>query len=411
LSAHAETQDDRPGRAPAEGARLHALDGLRGAAAVAVVAFHVVSFAALPPAFTRVFDASPFGAFANGPAAVHVFFVLSGFVLALSLARDGGAGGVARYYARRVLRIHPPYVAAVLFAWSASQLVVPAVPPARAAQLGIPWVHVAADRLPLALAFPSMAFGLLPVGWSLFVEMAMSLLFPLLLLVARRVHPLVLVAIGAALLVPIDRRVSFLVFTLDFALGIALCLGHARIARWIGRLPAWAAAVWMLAGLQVLQLPQLLGWDATRWNQLAQGAPPKTLVALAIGAALLVAGAAHLPAVQRLLTAPVARFYGRISYSLYLVHLTVLLVPLALLRGGDTPIPAALVLPAFAAVLAVSTALAALGHRFVEAPSIRLGKKFGDGPPRAVAQKLGDGPRRADPADATDATDAGGARR
>jgi peptidoglycan/LPS O-acetylase OafA/YrhL len=361
---------DTEAPAPTGDLRLHALDGLRGAAAVVVVAFHVVSFANVPPRFDAIWQATPFGALANGPAAVHLFFVLSGCVLALSLARDPGTGGVARYYVRRVFRIQPPYVAAVLLAWFASQWVMTA----NAAELGIPWARVPAARLPLALAFPSMAFGLLPVGWSLYVEMAMSALFPLLLFVARRTHVLVVIAIALALLQPIDRRLSFLVFTIDFALGIALATERARISDWLGRLPTWFAIVWMAIGLQLLQLPQMLGWQATRWNQLAQGAAPRVLLAMAIGSAVLVAGAMHLPAVQRVFSTALARYYGRISYSLYLVHLTVLLVPMSALRLGEGAIPMPLVLPVFAAVLAISTGLAALGYRFVEAPAIAAGR-------------------------------------
>jgi peptidoglycan/LPS O-acetylase OafA/YrhL len=354
--------------------RLHALDGLRGAAAVVVVAFHVVSFVKVPPRFDAIWQATPFGALVNGPAAVHLFFVLSGCVLALSLARDAGPAGVARFYVRRIFRIQPPYVAAVLLAWFASQWVVPVGNPARLAEIGIPWVRVPGARLPLALAFPSMAFGLLPVGWSLFVEMAMSLLFPLLLLVARRTHVLVLLAVALALLVPIDRRLSFLVFTIDFALGIALLQQRERIARWLGRLPGWFAIVWMAIGLQLLQLPQMLGWQATRWNQLAQGGTPRPLLAMALGSAVLVAGAMHLPAARRIFSTPLAGFYGRISYSLYLVHLTVLLVPISVLRLGDEGIPPSLAVPVFVGVLAISTALAALGYRFVEVPAIAAGR-------------------------------------
>ena len=82
----------------------------------------------------------------------------------------------------------------------------------------------------------------------------------------------------------------------------------------------------------------------------------------------------HLPAVRRIFSTPLARFYGRISYSLYLVHLTVLLVAISALRLGEDGISPSLALPAFAAVLAISTALAALGYRYVEAPAIAAGR-------------------------------------
>jgi peptidoglycan/LPS O-acetylase OafA/YrhL len=95
---------------------------------------------------------------------------------------------------------------------------------------------------------------------------------------------------------------------------------------------------------------------------------------MALGSAVLVAGVMHLPAIREFFSTPLARFYGRISYSLYLVHLTVLLVPISALRLGEGQIPLWLALPVFAAVLAVSTALAALGYRFVEAPAIAAGR-------------------------------------
>ena len=78
-----------PGASP----RLHALDGLRGVAALVVVAFHVLDYVALPRSLFSVWLMSPLGIFVNGPGAVHVFFVMSGFVLALASLRDPGLAG------------------------------------------------------------------------------------------------------------------------------------------------------------------------------------------------------------------------------------------------------------------------------------------------------------------------------
>src|SRR5262245_20415440 len=101
---------------PVEGHRPE-LDGLRGLAAVVVVAFHTFQHVTLSESARTLWLLTPLGALVNGPGAVHVFFVLSGFVLAGALARDARPARLPRYYVRRWFRIHPPYAAAVLFAW------------------------------------------------------------------------------------------------------------------------------------------------------------------------------------------------------------------------------------------------------------------------------------------------------
>jgi len=345
--------------------RIHALDGLRGAAAVAVVAFHVFLIVDLSELASAVVLATPLGLLVNGPGAVHVFFVLSGYVLAIALSRDEAPGRLARFYVRRVFRIHPAYVAAVLFAWVVSS--------------GYPlWrfhcgFHIPGALLPRALMFPSMAFGMLPVGWSLYVELAMSLVFPLLFLLVRRLHPAAALAVAALLLIDFSPITSFLRFALDFALGASLYRERERVARGMNRLPAAGKFALLVAAGLLLQAPYALAALRGGHAGLERGHSPQTVVLMASGSALLVVTSLHVAPLARLFQAPLARFFGRISYSLYLVHLTVLTV----LRcpGGTealvSPLQGVLL---FAVTLAISTALAMLGQRFVEEPAIRAGR-------------------------------------
>jgi peptidoglycan/LPS O-acetylase OafA/YrhL len=348
--------------------RAPSLDGLRGAAAVAVVAFHCFEATALPDRARALWLASPLGILVNGPGAVHLFFVLSGYVLTLTLLRERGAAGLTRYYLRRLFRIQPPYMAAVLFAWAVSALYAPG---GRVSVAGMRIVHVAAARLPVALAFPSMAFGQLPVGWSLYVETWMSIIFPLWLAIARRVHPLAPLALGIGLAWLHHPWLRFLVFTLDFALGIALYLERARCARWLGRLGRLRWALWVLAALALIQAPYALAWQRMGRAELLRGHDPTVVLCMGLGSAMLVAAVLYAPALRRLFSRAVAIFAGRVSYSLYLVHFPVLA---GLLSARGASVPAALGAPFFAIVLALSTALAWLGFRFVEQPAIRAGR-------------------------------------
>ena len=97
--------------ATADPARVEALDGLRGFAILAVVAFHAMFLdvgllGGARPAPTDVYPTLAL----LGWCGVDVFFVLSGFLITGILLRSKGAPGYFRnFYARRALRIFPLY--------------------------------------------------------------------------------------------------------------------------------------------------------------------------------------------------------------------------------------------------------------------------------------------------------------
>ena len=348
--------------------RLLALDGLRGVAALAVFFYHSIAFVPVPDAARPWIDWTPLGPLFNGPGAVHVFFVLSGLVLTLSLQADTGRGRLPRYWVRRVFRIHPPYVVAVLIAWAANA----AIGATALFDPELGWRRVPAWRLPVALAFPSMAFGLLPVGWSLFVELAMSAVFPLLFWLGRRLHPCVPLLVALLFLGDLDPRFVFLRFTIDFAIGIALALEADRVGRAMRALPRFVPALAACAGLVMLQLPLMGALARVGYTGLERGHTPDAVAMFAIGAALLIIGTLHSARLHRWLASAPARFLGRISYSFYLVHHTILIVLVMLARGAGGSLEQLLV----ACILALLLSLLAgeLGWRFVEAPSIRAGR-------------------------------------
>jgi peptidoglycan/LPS O-acetylase OafA/YrhL len=80
--------------------RLECLDGLRGVLAVYVLLGHMAPFAVLPGWFQD--------AVSHGSAAVDMFFMLSGLVIAHSLERSGGRAGP--FLVARVARIFPVFL-------------------------------------------------------------------------------------------------------------------------------------------------------------------------------------------------------------------------------------------------------------------------------------------------------------
>ena len=357
---------------PLTGTRELALDGLRGAGAIAVFGYHLFDFFPVGEGLRAAVLASPLGFLINGLGALHVFFVLSGFVLALSFSRDTRHGRVWRFYLRRIFRIHPTYVAGVLFAWTMTLGMTPLGSALRPGLASTACFHVPTALLPRALLAPSVAFGQLPVGWSLFVELAMSLVFPLMVWLAASTHPVLLVAAGFWLLRPIDPRAGFLIFTIDFALGIALFQLAAPLERWSEGASRAARALWIAAAVGLLQAPYAVSWWTTGQSGMTHRYEPQMIIPLAFGAALLVAASLYLPAVRRLFSVRWIAALGAVSFSFYLVHFSVLLWSTCRITGSDPPLYAILLVAVIG--FAVSTGIAVLGYRCVELPSIALGR-------------------------------------
>lgn len=300
---------------------VQGLDGLRGLAALYVVLFHcwLYTFPGYPDsAAPGWLDVLMFGRLA-----VVFFLVLSGFSLAISPARHGWrTEGVARFLRRRAWRILPPYWAALAMSLVISSFVVPA------SHFGPP---TGASLLVYGLVAQDMVTAPTPNGafWSIGVEAELYLLFPLLLLIRRKSNAAVMVACVALPVIVVGLTATganpvegdnWLAPHLApvFAAGLAGA-GVVVASDRVRRLPwSWFA---VLAAVPVLVLGAVQGsvWTVNHyfWVDLA--------IAPAM-AMLLAAVATGRPAVLvRLLTTRPLRSLGGFSYSLYLIHLPVVM--------------------------------------------------------------------------------------
>ena len=118
----------RLARITTSGDVIHEVDGLRCVAMILVLLHHLLAYFAIhggrwgavsfPSDWRRVTDSSAVARlYYSGFVGVEMFFVISGFVLALPFARHLLQGGTAvalrAYYKRRLWRLEPPYVIAV----------------------------------------------------------------------------------------------------------------------------------------------------------------------------------------------------------------------------------------------------------------------------------------------------------
>ncbi|MGW5156298.1 acyltransferase family protein [Nonomuraea wenchangensis] len=295
------------------GTRLGGLDGIRGLAALFVVLHHcwLLSFPGFPA------DTGPgwAGWLLYGHFAVVVFIALSGFSLAVSPARSGWRlGGLRRFARRRAWRILPPYWAALLFS------------------LAVAWLLVPQPGQPVPTAKTVVVYGLLlqdvigspsPNGalWSIAVEAQLYFVFPLLLLLVRRLGAWAMVGVVAVVVVAVGVLAAYVPavgllmrLTPQFAVLFAAGVLAAGVLRARTRFPLHWAAAGAAVPVLVLIVVQGSEWTVANffWVDLA----------LAPAAGLLLAAVAlgrPRPLVRLLDTRPV-RALGSFSYSLYLVH-------------------------------------------------------------------------------------------
>jgi peptidoglycan/LPS O-acetylase OafA/YrhL len=340
--------------------RLQELDSLRGVASLTVVWHHwiwifrdaVVPWYILP--------------FVSGREAVILFFVLSGFVLSLGSPVTSPAQYV-EFALRRIGRIYLPFVAAIALSGVCCVLFL-----GRSLPLADWYYDSWHEPVSLAIVLKELTLSptvtLNPSFWSLSYEIAISLLFPSFWWLMRR-RPgawSVTALVGCKLIdVWVWRRgfgstyVGMLLYYLTFFMfGVALARGRHLLSRKVENMSG--AILWSALGVSLaVYVNSILLHLQTR----------KTDMLTAIGAAGLIT-LCQSPRISIGLRSRVARFFGRVSYSLYLVHGVVLLALLDMFFGR---------LPKWGMGVLYGVVSVALSYLFclaVEEPAHRLGKRW-----------------------------------
>jgi peptidoglycan/LPS O-acetylase OafA/YrhL len=350
----------------APGGRIASLDGLRGIAASMVVISHAVSALAKEPMESIALHRSALALISNGGGGVHIFFVLSGFCLAGPALGALGVQTLSRFYVRRALRIYLPYVVGLGIAWILSGWVYERTGDLdilSRSMVDLRRIHISPEELMYSLRFPGEAFIQLPVGWTLRIEGIFSILMPGMIWVALRGHWAILVALGIpSMWIDAQTDWDFLRFTIDFSLGIAIYRERKSLAGLMGRLNPMTRLILVAAGWLLLAAPV--------YFILYTRAPVTSLALYVSGAAILVAGAIHIPELHKLLTLRPVAWIGRISYSVYLLHVPVIILLTPYLDHRLGPIEGGLFV---AACLTCTYIVSPLLYFLVEEPSIRLG--------------------------------------
>lgn len=355
--------------------RSNELDGLRGLAALTVVFSHFYDL--FPPSrWTILWKVVPLYLLSAGRESVVIFFVLSGFALHRMVIK-AAPFHYHEFALRRIVRIYGPYLPALLLAIAGNFWLSHGVRSNfsdwfdHAWPLPIDWrsawQHVAFlgeyDTTPFNGAF-----------WSLVHEMRISLVFPVIFLLVKRrgavwnsFFAVALVVLGSILKANIPRPNNLgetLHYSGLFIAGIYISEHQELLASWY-RLQSFRLKTLLVVGALFLFC---YGRLVTHFLPNGYG----ELLDLPVGlgaAAIIVLAFAATQFSAFLVWKPVA-WLGTRSYSLYLLHGTVLLALINLLNMSH---PSVLVLPLYVGLTLLLTHLFYSG---VEHPLVLLSRKF-----------------------------------
>lgn len=378
---------------PEVASRDESLDGLRGLAALVVVFFHFACAYApslLPEqsAHPRAITDVPGSIFFNGSFAVAVFFVLSGYVVSASAARQRHSLPIL--LVSRYLRLGVPVLFSTVFAWALLRSFPDAL---HRVKLLEPhdWLRWCYDgNLPsLGAALAHGAFGVFREGSSLYNNalwtMKVELLGSFGIYVVYSLPQRWRMAGIAAFAIVALRRMQYE----GFVVGMLLRERRDLLSPRFG----WAAlAGAILLGSQFKGFGERLGLPPAPAS-VALGDPMSLWYVLG-GGALVYSVLVRLE-LKAFFTRPPLRFLGRISFPLYLVHVPLLYTVFAA-AYGRAPMPIL-----FAAFIAVSLLLAVVVEALIDAPTLRAVKLLQTALPRALVPWPGRGPTaaRATPVD------------
>ncbi|WP_075596190.1 acyltransferase family protein [Novacetimonas hansenii] len=329
------------------------LDAVRGIAALIVMFFHfwliipdewkshayITHMAGISITPEILFHFTPLRLLVSGSGAVGLFFVLSGYVLSLSVARQRMAS-YGRFVIRRIFRIYLPFVVVILF--SASLLPLVKTAPLHGVSQWFanePWSVYPTEQVIMGHL---MMIGTVPLVsldspiWSLIIEMRVSLIFPILFILMEKYRSETLTGVVAAYFFssiflnrlgenPPTTFMHSILFTFEylplFVVGILFYQFREQIRGFYG-------STWPVIRNITLPLAVLLLGTPTIGPENAVGIMKNLIwiVCTIVGSCAVICIALHNEKISLYLQKSHMQGLGHISYSLYLSHMVVLLV-------------------------------------------------------------------------------------
>lgn len=310
----------------------------------------------------------------NGSAGVIVFFVISGFVLGLSLDRAKGSSSYQSllFYIRRGFRIMPAYIVSIFFISFFIYFIKP-----KTFISGSSWFNEFYQyKLTLHLLLKDLVLfttRINIIAWTLQVELFASLIFPILYYVERKTNDITsLICLSMLILFGYFYSDKFLLkYIFIFYLGLMLSSNKGQISRMAASCLPFNYLFAIAAGL--LLVPQAITGEQTF----------AVILAGSLGAALLLLLSVEHKNRLSLLDRKGVRALGEISYSFYLYHFIIMFIfarmalehlPIDLMPGARLAIEFLI----FLASIFITFYIARLSFIYIEKPGILIGKLLTD---------------------------------
>jgi peptidoglycan/LPS O-acetylase OafA/YrhL len=380
--------------------RYQELDSLRGIAALTVVFNHFINVVpsiynanfsnGLSGYLLKVFTFSPVHIIWAGHEAVILFFVLSGFVLSLPFLNNK-QGPYKDFLIKRLFRIYIPYIVAISIAIILRVLI---------SRNGIDelgrWFNFAwTDPITLGQVinhvfifgdFKNYIFD--PVIWSLVHELRISLIFPFVMYFIVKCNYKICLLVAGVFSVSAyyvkthilynngyieysTSNVDSMHYLSMFIIGALVAKHRDTIRRYFNN--KLGNTLWFGIGVFLYTYP----W----WIFINNERAHKYIVndwVISFGASIFIVLALYSNLFSRILNYNIFKFFGKISYSLYLFHSIVLLSFINLFYG---------ILPYWSILviaLPSSILVSHLAYFFIEKPAMEYGRKLTKGKQRKL---------------------------
>ncbi|WP_431279722.1 acyltransferase family protein [Leifsonia poae] len=342
------------------GGRLAALDGVRGLAALIVLAHHSLYTNPLFPGTPGAGNVqvgtpmwwisyTPLKLATAGWESVIIFFVLSGLVVTLPVVRRAGFDWIA-YFPRRVVRLMVPVVASVILA----AVFVMAIPQISTQAKGT-WLSDSSTPN-FGWEYIVKAWDLLggdgqinnPL-WSLRWELIFSLALPVFVIAALAMRKWWLGGLAGAVVLTwlgVRTDAGALSYLPAFFVGAVLAVRLDAVRNFADRMNTRKVRhlfwfVMAFGGAMLMIAPWLFGPDIADMKELTfalKGLAP-------LGAAAIVVAAIGWAPLRALFESKPLQFAGTISFSLYLVHVPIIIFSTYLFAGAVWYVPLLFAIP------------------------------------------------------------------
>lgn len=366
--------------------RITKLDGLRGLLALIVCLNHSYMVVTIP-AFASVWQQNPLVfhdlqaklqqllmLIGNGGAAVTLFFLLSGLVLGPSLAKiNMNVRGILSFFAKRIVRLYPVYVfilvlTALYMRYGYSYETYPF-----SSSWYNWWMQFEMTLKEFVLNFFFIHAYVGGVTWTLRVILITSFIFPIFFLLNKKTSWWLDILVSAFLV-----YASFTILNIEgfrdlrylymFYLGLMI----PKFKDFFSKIPNWTAAA-------VLPFAVLLMFGIRYLTNEYHGGVVEAIVSFFI---IGIAAYGDKVKVLDVLDGKVLKFFGKISYSLYLIHFSVLYVLSRYMFQNFSNLPFQdhyflIHTVLFTISTVIATGISLLVYKFIELPSQTLSSKIG----------------------------------